>query len=325
MTKHKAKRKATPIDLTSAGVSDKNVSGKKRSSIEESEPEQQQHQQQWSKSKKKRMRVRIMKERQQTQSSTDVTVNETKRLKVQSGIESRVQLNVVAPTVEKVSFLDKNRTNAVKAGSTSSSALQKAFQERLTGSRFRILNEELYTSTSATAFQRFQQNPSLFDEYHEGFRHQVEQWPINPVRIIVEQLTQLYLTKVNAEKSNKKMKKIVVADFGCGEAELAKQLLLIRDSGSNRCPFTLHSFDLVAKGPNSQLITACDAAHTPLPAGTVDYGIFCLALMGTNLADFIREGHRVLKPDGRLFIAEVRSRFESATLSTTETKINKSN
>lgn len=279
-----------------------------RNAAEASESEQQQ----WSKSKKKRMRVRLMKERQQAQSSAQLHTG-------------MVQLNVVAPTCEKVSLEGKGRTIAVKAGSTPSSALQKAFQERLTGSRFRILNEELYTSTSTTAFQRFQQNPSLFDEYHEGFRHQVEQWPINPVTIIVEQLTQLYLTKRKAEKSNKIMKKIVVADFGCGEAELAKQLLMIRDSGNNTCPFTVHSFDLVAKGPNAELITACDAAHTPLPAATVDYGIFCLALMGTNLADFIREGHRVLKPDGSLLIAEVRSRFESATLSTMETKKNKSN
>jgi ribosomal RNA-processing protein 8 len=37
--------------------------------------------------------------------------------------------------------------------------------------------------------------------------------------------------------------------------------------------------------------------------------------MGTNLADFIRDGYRVLKPDGRLSIAEVRSRFESPTSS----------
>ena len=99
---------------------------------------------------------------------------------------------------------------------------------------------------------------------------------------------------------------------------------MIRGSSSNTCPFIVHSFDLVAKGPNAELITACDAAHTPLPAGTVDYGIFCLALMGTNLADFIREGHRVLKPDGRLFIAEVRSRFESASLANTDTNNNKS-
>ena len=34
--------------------------------------------------------------------------------------------------------------------------------------------------------------------------------------------------------------------------------------------------------------------------------------MGTNIADFIREAHRILRKDGVLKIAEIRSRFESA-------------
>jgi ribosomal RNA-processing protein 8 len=100
---------------------------------------------------------------------------------------------------------------------------------------------------------------------------------------------------------------IVVADFGCGDAALAKKLLKIQINGS--CPFQAHSFDLVA---SCDLVTACDMAHVPLPDQSVDVAIFCLSLMGTNLADFIREAHRVLKkPHGRLQIVEVRSRFES--------------
>ena len=37
--------------------------------------------------------------------------------------------------------------------------------------------------------------------------------------------------------------------------------------------------------------------------------IFCLALMGTDYPAFLREAHRVLRPGGWLWIAEVRSRF----------------
>ena len=345
MTKHAAENhhvtEKSPIDSSSIKLNDKKQSMKKRTRVDNNKPmvadESAAEQQQWSKSKKKRMRLRSMKERQQTQTISDEISNDTKKTKTQTqtkqnrdatslqlGKVSSVTPKITSPSGTLATIKSSHKANPVKVGSTSSSssssALQKAFQERLTGSRFRHLNEELYTSTSTIAFQRFQQNPSLFDEYHEGFRHQVEQWPINPVTIIVEQLRKLYQTKMKTESSKKKMKKIVVADFGCGEAELARQILLIRDINSNVCPFTVHSFDLVAKGPNAELITACDAAHTPITAGTVDYGIFCLALMGTNLADFIREGHRVLKPDGRLFIVEVRSRFESVTPSSnTET------
>ncbi|KAL3902684.1 MAG: hypothetical protein SGILL_010737, partial [Bacillariaceae sp.] len=127
-------------------------------------------------------------------------------------------------------------------------------------------------------------------------------WPENPVNVIVESLTAQYQNR-----------SCVVADFGCGDAQLAKDLYEVRRKGdsnndeNNECPFTVHSFDLVA--PND-LVTACDMANVPLPDKSVDVCGFCLSLKGTNLADFIREAHRVLKDAGRVKIAEVRSRIE---------------
>jgi ribosomal RNA-processing protein 8 len=47
--------------------------------------------------------------------------------------------------------------------------------------------------------------------------------------------------------------------------------------------------------------------------------------MGTNLADFIREAHRVLKDNGRVKIAEVRSRIEYSHSTTSSTKHNNNN
>lgn len=73
----------------------------------------------------------------------------------------------------------------------------------------------------------------------------------------------------------------VVADFGCGEARLAESI-------SQKC----YSFDLVAA--NNRVI-ACNMAHTPLAADSVDVAVFCLSLMGTNLKDFLLEANRVLK------------------------------
>jgi SAM-dependent methyltransferase len=271
-------------------------SGTKRSrNNDDGEPREEQ----WSKSKKKRMRL-IKAKQNKREEETSV-----KELAVESS-SSEAKLKVTEHSSTKDSTTQGKKKD-VEVKTTQSSALQKSFQERLSGSRFRILNEELYTTTSSTAFNRFQQNPALFDEYHEGFRHQVEQWPINPVTVLVKQLKALVKTKI-ASPTNQQ--KVVVADFGCGDAELAKQLLAIIDA-KKQCPFTVHSFDLVAKGPNAELITASDVANTPLKTGSVDVGIFCLSLMGTNLSDFIREAHRVLKPDARMHIAEVRSRFES--------------
>jgi len=147
------------------------------------------------------------------------------------------------------------------------------------------LNEQLYTTSGPHAFDLFQKNSSLFQEYHEGFTKQVAKWPENPVSVIISQLRRLPLTTV-------------IADFGCGDAKIAHALK----------KHTVHSFDLVSTDP---LVTACDiTTQVPLPNHSVDIGVFCLSLMGTNFADSLHEAHRVLKPQGTLLVAEVKSRFE---------------
>ena len=89
----------------------------------------------------------------------------------------------------------------------------------------------------------------------------------------------------------------VIADFGCGEARLARSV-----------PNTVYSFDFVALNSH---ITPCDMANVPLSNSSVDVCVFCLSLMGTNISDFIKESRRVLRENGSLKICEVTSRFES--------------
>lgn len=48
----------------------------------------------------------------------------------------------------------------------------------------------------------------------------------------------------------------------------------------------------------------------PLEEHSLDVGVFSLSLMGTNYVQFLTEANRVLKPGGKLFIAEVTSRFK---------------
>ena len=50
-------------------------------------------------------------------------------------------------------------------------------------------------------------------------------------------------------------------------------------------------------------------ASLPIDSNTVDVGIFCLSLMGTNYHQFVLEASRVIKKGGTLFVAEVLSRF----------------
>ena len=246
----------------------------------------------WSKSKKKRMRKIMAKLKKEKSSDLDDGKNKI--------IDDNVSClpNTSDESSPATTLDSRKKTNLV----------QDAFKARLAGSRFRILNEELYTTTSQNSYNKFKENPELFEQYHEGFRHQVESWPENPVDVIVRSLTSTYQKK----KQTSTIGPCVVADFGCGDAQLAKDLLTVKrikkNGGENdENIFDVHSFDLVS--PN-ELVTACDMANVPLKNKSVDVCVFCLSLMGTNLADFIREAHRVLKDDGRVKIAEVRSRIE---------------
>ena len=163
------------------------------------------------------------------------------------------------------------------------SELQARFMQKLEGAQFRTINERLYTTQGSLAYKEFQADPRLFDAYHDGFREQVQSWPKNPIDLIIEWI-------------KKRGKKAIVADMGCGDAMLAKSV-------ENK----VYSFDLVSKDP---IVIASDMAHVPLPDESVDVVVYCLALMGLNIADFMKEAYRILKPNGSVWIAEVRSRFE---------------
>ncbi|XP_069496572.1 ribosomal RNA-processing protein 8 [Ambystoma mexicanum] len=168
-----------------------------------------------------------------------------------------------------------------------SATLRMKMEERLKSARFRYINQQLYTSSSNDAQVLFQKDPEAFDIYHHGYRSQVERWPENPVDVIIK-----YLRNRPAS--------LVVADFGCGDCKIARS---VRN--------TVHSFDLVALNEH---VTVCDMAKVPLPDGSVDIAVFCLALMGTNLRDFFAEANRILKQGGVLKLAEVASRFEDVRL-----------
>lgn len=173
--------------------------------------------------------------------------------------------------------------------------LQQKMAAKLSGARFRWINETLYTSTGSDALQLIKEKPEMFDEYHAGFRSQVADWPSNPIDI--------YKARLEEVVKSASGKKLVVADLGCGEAMLAKRMLELDPQGKR---VSVKSFDLYAA---NERIVAADIAALPLPVHSVDVALFCLSLMGTDFMSFLREAHRILRPDGRLWVSEIKSRF----------------
>ena len=213
--------------------------------------------------------------------------------------------------------------------------LQRTMRDKLTSARFRHLNQTLYTTPSSHSLSLFVQNPTFFNEYHEGFRRQVGVWPENPVDGFVKDIrARAVLMGMESQKARFRQEKkqnskkalqgvppetaveptagleplprsdgvCNVADLGCGDAHLAASL-----SGDlKKLKLKILSYDLAAPNP---LVTHADIKNLPLKDGNVDIAVFCLALMGTNWIEFVEEAWRVLRWKGEVWGAEIKSRF----------------
>ena len=149
---------------------------------------------------------------------------------------------------------------------------------------FTRMNNRWYASGSDKTHARLASNPEEWAHYHTMYRESRESWPVVPYK---EEIAWL------SERDG-----FVIGDFGCGEACIAKAV-------SDR--HQVYSFDHVAI---DESVIACDISHVPLEDESLDMAIFCLALMGSNFTDYIREAHRCLHLDGWLHIWEPASYFE---------------
>ncbi|KAL4916955.1 methyltransferase-domain-containing protein [Aspergillus aurantiobrunneus] len=197
--------------------------------------------------------------------------------------------------------------------------LQQAMRQKLISSRFRHLNETLYTTPSEKALELFTASPELFEEYHAGFSRQVkESWPSNPVDGYIKAIRTRGAASGASKKGNKPDQKskalqlprrpngaCTIADLGCGDAQLHRALI----PSTKKLNLKLLSFDLHA--PKDSPITKADISNLPTDDGSVDIAIFCLSLMGTNWVSFVEEAWRVLRSDGKgeCWVSEVKSRF----------------
>uniref|UniRef100_A0A1I8IDY0 Ribosomal RNA-processing protein 8 n=1 Tax=Macrostomum lignano TaxID=282301 RepID=A0A1I8IDY0_9PLAT len=182
----------------------------------------------------------------------------------------------------------RSRTRTDEKKGAAAGALIGGGEQGLLASKFRYLNEQLYTLSSADAFEMFKADPEAFKVYHAGYSAQRQRWTEDPIDWVAKQC-RLGLPAGSS----------VLVDFGCGDARLASRL-------EGHCA-KVHSLDLVAL---NNRVTACDMARCPLGNGIAHGAVFCLSLMNANLSDFLAEASRVLRLNGLLCIVEARSRIE---------------
>jgi|SaaInlStandDraft_1057018.scaffolds.fasta_scaffold06865_3 superfamily II DNA or RNA helicase len=147
---------------------------------------------------------------------------------------------------------------------------------------FSEMNKSWSTTKSENTFKRLKNNKKEWYYYHDLYKKRREDWDEIPYLEIAKKI--------------KERPEWIVADMGCGENLLSKEV-------SNK----VHAFDYVAIDKD---VTACDMSSIPLQDNEIDAIVFCLSLMGSNYLDYIREAFRVTKPYGSLFICEPKKKVE---------------
>ncbi|KAJ9474432.1 25S rRNA (adenine(645)-N(1))-methyltransferase [Pseudozyma hubeiensis] len=246
-----------------------------------------------------------------------------------------------ASPVAAAAQLASAKANGTQNGTSAAlTPLQAQMLSKLSGSRFRTINEKLYTTASDEAVRMIDAAPAMFDEYHQGFREQVRSWPKNPLDRIVE-LFDSSRADVPGTAKGKGKKKVaqhqsavssheakarftpgaLVVDLGAGEGGLAKKL--VPKGVKVLCYDLITTSDGWVRKQDTAAIGGLPlpgyfAEADPLglqtrPNGTAegiaDVAVFCLSLMGTNWVHMLLEAKRVLRTGGELIIAEVSSRF----------------
>ena len=151
---------------------------------------------------------------------------------------------------------------------------------------FSRMNARWNSSYSHTNYQRLQENPEEWMQYHTLYQEARKTWHVIPYEEAIKWL--------------QKRSGLIIGDFGCGEALIAKNL-----AGKH----TIHSFDFIAI---NESVIECDMAHVPLEDGCLDVVMFNLSLMGININQYIVQAARTLKLDGQLWIYEATSRFKNS-------------
>lgn len=131
------------------------------------------------------------------QLSNEVTSKKKKSKQKPSKKNNQVKINVPPKKnrPEKTAHaVVKNKKQNPKSDSSTEPKMSFGddLTDRLKASRFRFINEQLYTQTGDQAIDVFEQDDSAFTTYHDGYRKQIEQWPINPLDRLINSIKKLY-------------------------------------------------------------------------------------------------------------------------------------
>jgi ribosomal RNA-processing protein 8 len=152
------------------------------------------------------------------------------------------------------------------------------------------LHKKYKTMKSENLSKEFNENPDLWNTYHQISEENEKSFPEDEIprnRIIQE------LNKIKTKRSKK------IVDMGCGKAQISKYF-------QNDKRFEFINYDHIS---SEETVIPCDISKLPLEDDSVEICILSLAMWGSNCRDYIKESHRVLESNGRLYIIEPTKRW----------------
>lgn len=100
------------------------------------------------------------------------------------------KINALLSIKQAEEKIKKPKSSLSKKPATTLS-LKERMIAQLKSSRFRFLNEQMYSTESSASQKYFQEDPNAFYAYHEGYKQQVERWPVNPLDVIIESINKM--------------------------------------------------------------------------------------------------------------------------------------
>ena len=183
-----------------------------------------------------------------------------------------------------------------------------------------LLTQETTTVTTTSAsFQRYYEEAGPDYEawsprfnMHFGFFR----WGMNPFRreAMLEQMNQEVLRRLHLETDSPKPFPVHILDMGCGLGATLRSIAAIMPDadlhGITLVPWQLEQGRLLNRScPNGigVTLTLGDYEHTKEPSATFD-GVYAIEsscyAAGANKSAFLKQAHRLLRPGGRLVVAD---------------------
>jgi superfamily II DNA or RNA helicase/CHASE3 domain sensor protein len=157
-------------------------------------------------------------------------------------------------------------------------------------SEISILHQRYKTLNSENLHTKFNEQPSLWDNYHRISEENEKSFPEHEIprnRVITE------LNKIKTKR-----RKLVV-DMGCGKGQISQYFL-------SDTRFKFINYDHIS---SNETIISCDISNIPLEDDSVEICILSLAMWGSNCKEYVKEANRILESGGKLYIIEPTKRW----------------